>query len=184
VTAVGGTRVSVNTDGTWHSETVWEQPLANMGAGGGLSALYPLPAWQQDSSIVNPQVNPRRMRQVPDVSADADPASGAAVYLGAPGGRGWSSGGGTSQSAPIWAGMMALINEYLKQRGLGAIGFVNPALYRIAKTGPLPAFHDITTGYNLLYPATTGHDLATGLGTPDAWNLAQDLEAYLRSGGR
>jgi kumamolisin len=75
---------------------------------------------------------------------------------------------GTSQSAPIWAGMTALINEDLKKQGVHPIGFMNPALYTLAATHqPYPAFHDMTVGDNLYYPATPGYDLATG-----AWSRA------------
>ena len=90
-----------------------------------------------------------------------------------------SEGGGTSQSAPIWAGITALINQYLQQQGLKPAGFLNPALYKIANsTSAQPALYDVTKGTNLYYPATPGYDMATGLGTPDAWALAQDLAAY------
>jgi kumamolisin len=90
-------------------------------------------------------------------------------------------GGGTSQAAPIWAGIAALIDEYLKKQGVHPIGFMNPALYALTATHqPYPPFHDVTVGGNLYYPATPGYDLATGLGTPDAWNLARDLVAYQR----
>jgi kumamolisin len=56
---------------------------------------------------------------------------------------------------------------------------MNPALYTLAATHqPYPPFHDVTVGDNLYYPATPRYDLATGLGTPDAWNLARDLVLY------
>jgi kumamolisin len=62
---------------------------------------------------------------------------------------------------------------------------MNPALYRIAAhPTPFQAFHDVTMGSNLYYPATPGYDMASGLGTPDVWNLARDLEAYQRGGGQ
>ena len=94
----------------------------------------------------------------------------------------WSSGGGTSQAAPIWAGMTAVINQYLKRQGVKPVGFMNPALYALANNPqPFPPFHDILVGSNLVYRATPGYDLATGLGSPDAWNLARDLEAYQRA---
>jgi kumamolisin len=79
--------------------------------------------------------------------------------------------------------MTALINQYLKKQGRPVVGFLNPALYSLASGSPrYPPFHDVTLGTNLAYPAAPGYDMATGLGTPDAWNLARDLAAQ-RSGG-
>jgi kumamolisin len=173
VTAVGGTRLSVLQNRGWYDETVWEDPLETEGTGGGLSAYHPRPAWQRGPGIHNQYSNGKR--EVPDVSADADGVSSVAVYEGGQVGP----VGGTSQSTPIWAGMTALINEYLKKQGAHPIGFMNPALYTLAATHQLyPPFHDVTVGDNLYYPATPGYDLATGLGTPDAWNLARDLVRY------
>jgi kumamolisin len=163
---------------------VWEDPVETGGTGGGVSAFYSMPSWQQGPGVNNTQYNPNTMRSIPDVSADADPASGAAIYVSTPSGSEWTQGGGTSQSTPIWAGIAALINQYLQQKGLHRVGFLNPALYHIADSNvSYRAFHDITVGTNLYYPATPGYDIASGLGTPDVWNLALDLEAYQRGGG-
>jgi subtilase family serine protease len=187
-TAVGGTRLSVSTNKGWYNETVWEDPIETNGTGGGLSMYFPRPAWQLGPGVVDQQLNPRGMRTVPDVSADADPMSGAAIYSSeGKGGGAWGAGGGTSQSAPIWAGIAALLNQYLKQKGQPSLGFANPALYHIAANAnayPAIAFHDIVMGNNLYYPATKNYDMATGLGTPDAWNLAQDLVVYDQGGGQ
>jgi kumamolisin len=84
-------------------------------------------------------------------------------------------GGGTSQSAPIWAGLTALMNEYLLANGGRLIGDLNPQLYRIAEGAPLPAFRDVTLGGNAVANAGPGYDLVTGLGTPDVDNLARNL---------
>jgi kumamolisin len=178
VTAVGGTRLSAGPGGAWQQEEVWEEPAATGGTGGGISMYLDMPPWQAGPGVRNQFSNGKR--QLPDVAAVADASTGVAVVIGGD----WAQGGGTSQAAPIWAGMTALINQYLKRQGLQGVGFMNPALYTIAAGQPYPAFHDITRGTNLVYPATPGYDLATGLGTPDAWNLARDLEAYYRSGGR
>jgi kumamolisin len=187
-TSVGGTRVSVSNNQGWYNETVWEDPIETNGTGGGVSMYFTRPTWQQATGVADPQLNPHNMRSTPDVSADADPVSGAAVYLGdGKGGGQWTAGGGTSQSAPIWAGIAALLNQYVKQKGLPPIGFLNPAIYKIAANPdsyPVLAFHDVTQGNNLYYPATAGYDMATGLGTPDAWNLAQDLVVYDQGGGQ
>jgi kumamolisin len=122
-------------------------------------------------------LDPRHRREVPDVSAIADPAtSGQYVING-----GATVEGGTSQAAPIWAGIMALVDQYLRRHGAHRLGFANPALYALARgSWPYPAFHDVTLGTNLYYPATAGYDMASGLGTPNAWNLARDLLAYSR----
>jgi kumamolisin len=173
VTAVGGTRLSVLQQGGWYDETVWEDPLETEGSEGGLSVYQPRPGWQRGPGVQNQYSNGNR--EIPDVAADADGVSSVAVYEGGQLGP----VGGTSQAAPIWAGIAALIDEYLKKQGVHPIGFMNPALYTLAATHqPNPPFHDVTTGDNLYYPATPGYDLATGLGTPDAWNLARDLVRY------
>jgi len=117
----------------------------------------------------------------PDVSAVADPTTGMALRADGS----WTAGGGTSLAAPIWAGLTALINQYLKQQGLKGVGFLNPALYALGSSQQANQFfHDITVGSNLVYPATRGYDLATGLGTPIAANLAQGLAAYQKGGGQ
>ena len=187
-TSVGGTRLSVSNNQGWYNETVWEDPVETNGTGGGVSMYFPRPAWQAGPGVTDPRLNPHNMRSIPDVAADADPLSGAAIYsTDSKGGGAWGAGGGTSQSTPIWAGIAALLNQYLKQKNLPPIGFLNPALYKIAANPdsyPAIAFHDVVMGSNLYYPATAGYDMATGLGTPDAWNLAQDLVVYDQGGGQ
>ena len=179
VTAVGGTRLSLRQDGSWYNEEVWESPAHTAGTGGNISGFIPMPAWQRGPGVVN-QFN-RDKRSIPDVSAVGDPATGLAIIVGGED----EKGGGTSQSAPLWAGIQALLNQYLRKQGLKPPGSLNPAFYAIAAGNPpLPAFHDIVIGTNLVYPATPGYDLASGLGTPDVFNLAKDVEAYLRNGGR
>jgi kumamolisin len=84
-------------------------------------------------------------------------------------------GGGTSQSAPIWAGLTAVMNQYLLANGGTLIGDINPLLYRIAQGAPRPAFRDITLGANAVDFAGPGYDLVTGLGTPDVDNLVRNL---------
>ena len=180
VTSVGGCRISVNEDGSYFQDTVWNWQGINMAGGGGLSIHYPRPDWQIGPGT-DSQPNPRRMRMVPDVCATADNVAGVSIYEF----DGFHQGGGTSQAGPIWAAFTALINQYLKGRGLHGVGFVNPALYRLASTPqPFPPFHDVVLGNNYGYAAGPGYDMASGLGSPDVWNLAQDLEAYQRAGGR
>jgi hypothetical protein len=116
-------------------------------------------------------------RQVPDVSANADEFTGAVtIYIAQFGG--WLTIGGTSSAAPMWAGMLADVNasSTCKNNPLTAngVGFVNPLLYSVASnpTAYAASFNDITTGNNdpygdsQLFQATTGYDMASGLGTP------------------
>jgi kumamolisin len=84
-------------------------------------------------------------------------------------------GGGTSQSAPIWAGFAAVMNQYLLANGGRLIGDLNPQLYRIAAGAPFPAFRDVTLGGNAVEDAGPGYDMVTGLGTPDVDNLVRNL---------
>lgn len=181
VTSVGGTNLSVQPNGTWYAERAWEDPMRTGGTGGGISQYFARPYYQQAPGTIDRVDNPHTMHSIPDISADADPSTGASLYLGGE----WTFGGGTSQAAPIMAGITALINQYLVHRHLPVAGFINPALYALARTAqPYPPYHDITQGTNLWYRATPGYDMASGLGTPDAYNLARDLEAYDRSGHR
>jgi kumamolisin len=176
VTAVGGTRLNVRQDGSYLSEQVWEFPANTQGTGGGLSAVFTRPSWQDAPGV--PSALSNGMREVPDVSADADPSTGAADFDGGQA----DQGGGTSQSAPIWAGITAVINQYLVANSRAPVGFFNPTLYLLARSQPtLPPFHDVTVGTNMIYPATPGYDMATGIGSPDAWNLAQDLAIVIPS---
>jgi hypothetical protein len=120
-------------------------------------------------------------RLVPDVSAQADEFTGAiTVYSVANGGNGWSTIGGTSSSAPLWAAMTALVNSSAACTAHSAtahgVGFVSPLLYAVASRPAeyAASFNDITNGNNdtyglddgLVFPSTTGYDLASGLGSP------------------
>lgn len=147
VIAVGGTRILLNNSGVISSETAW------VGSGGGTSVKFSKPVWQTSGSG----------RLVPDVSAPADPNTGAYVVL---------SGyvyqfGGTSWSAPVWAGICALINDARVKNGKSRIGFLPPLIYPYLGTNK---FRDITSGNNG-YPSTVGYDRVTGLGTPNINNL-------------
>lgn len=185
VTGVGGTNLQITSSGNGYqygSESVWSNPSDTQrspkgaGGGGGISNRFTQPSWQTGQGTGNSNGK----RQVPDVSADADPASGYAVYCtvsssGCPS-SGWITVGGTSAAAPFWAGSTALINQYLRSQGKGVVGYANPALYAVFNAQQaFPAFHDITTGNNLNYQATPGYDMASGIGTPNVYNLARDL---------
>ncbi len=183
ITGVGGTNLQLN-NGTYGSESVWSNPSDTQrspqgsGGGGGISSSFQEPSWQTGPGVQNQYSNGNR--EVPDVSADADPASGYSVYctVAASGcsSSGWITVGGTSAAAPLWAGSTALINEYLQNQQKSRIGFANPVLYGLENaTQQFPPFHDVSSGTNLFYPATSGYDEASGWGSPDIYNIARDV---------
>jgi subtilase family serine protease len=155
VTAVGGTTLNVNPDGTRASETVWS------GAGSGCSAYVPKPAFQHDPGCAR--------RTVADVAAVADPNTGVSVYdsYGSTGGANWYVFGGTSVAAPIIASVYALAGNASALSGAGS-------LY----SAPAGSLYDVTSGSNghcgnkrntltaYLCSARAGYDGPTGNGTP------------------
>jgi kumamolisin len=164
VTGVGGTNLSVTVSDTRSSEIVWS------GGGGGLSVVWPKPNYQLSQVITNSYSN--AMRQVPDVTADASPSTPYLIYV-----RGsFSSVGGTSAAAPLWAAAEIVANQKLVALGYTHLGFANPALYSVFNSNSA-AFYDITVGNNCsgpacgstlaagTYPATVGYDQASGLGS-------------------
>jgi len=165
VVGVGGTTLTTNDDGTYKSEIVWKG-VRNVhnggGSGGGVSIIWPIPAWQVGVAGTASQT----FRNVPDVSLNADPATGYDIYLPQTG-IDWQPVGGTSAAAPLWAGFTALINQQRALTGQSSIGFFTPNFYAQAAVPATYAalFHDITVGDNLFYNATVGYDNATGLGT-------------------
>jgi len=185
VIGVGGTSINPNSQ----TETAWNDSGSGNGAGGGgVSAKWCMPAYQDQSSLtglINPDsvsaptaCGTKRpyMREVPDVSADADPVSGYITYWDGA----WQGGeGGTSAAAPLWAAAAALIDSspYCSEYGsTDATGTLSTTLYQIADSAYYSgAFFDVTRGSNAykpssytgsLYPTTKGYDMATGLGTP------------------
>jgi kumamolisin len=172
VTGTGGTALTTDAAGNYIGETTWSEPLLSQGSGGGVSA-FTRPSWQTGPGTGG-QIDTGNGREVPDVSADADPTTGTFIIQNGKDGV----GGGTSLSVPIWAGFTAIIDQYLKANHDPAVGFLNPILYHLANSSdPYPPFHDITEGGNDLYLATPGYDMVTGLGSPDVYNLARDLKA-------
>jgi subtilase family serine protease len=198
VTGTGGTRLS--SLGPAPTESVWNDSVASAvcadslslpsacGTGGGISDLWPMPSYQSGAPAGLNVINANSSggpcaaqggsfcREVPDVSGDADPATGYTIYYG-----GWGAIGGTSAVAPLWAGLMAEVNAFSACHGT-PIGFANPALYATAGHVYAGHFNDITVGNNDilgtnggLYPAGAGYDMATGLGSPNATALAQNL---------
>jgi kumamolisin len=183
VTGVGGTTLQMQ-DAQYGSESAWSNPQDNLhgpkgaGTGGGISNTYKQPFWQKGPGVQNRYSNGNR--EVPDVAANADPATGYAVYCtvrnaGCPA-AGWVRMGGTSAATPLWAASVALMNQYLAREGKPALGMINPALYGLFNAPQaFPAYHSVTTGDNLFYPATPGYNMATGLGTPDVYNIVRDF---------
>jgi kumamolisin len=167
MTDVGGTTLSTDATGVWLSEQTWFDVPLSQGTGGGVSSLFDRPEWQQR---VSPDKDQGR-RLTPDVAAVADPFTGVRIVLN----QQQVVGGGTSQSAPIWAGFAAVMNQYLTANGGRALGDLNPILYRVAAGAPFPAFRDITLGGNAVADAGPGYDLVTGLGTPDVDNLVRNV---------
>jgi kumamolisin len=162
VLACGGTRLEAK-GGAILDETVWNNG-DGWASGGGVSEAFPLPSYQR-SAGVPPSVNPggKVGRGVPDVSADADPQTGYVVRVDGVN----SVSGGTSAVAPLWAALVALLNQVKGRR----LGFVNAALY----AAPSGAFRDITAGNNGGYTARPGWDPCTGLGTPRGTGLSGAL---------
>ena len=197
VTAVGGTEFNDGGGGYWAArnnssggsalsyipETAWNDSVALntfAAGGGGASVLFPKPSWQTGPGVPNDNA-----RDLPDVSLASswlhDPFM--IEYLG-----GTYLTGGTSAATPSFAGIVALLNQYLVSQGsltAPGLGNINPALYQLAQSVP-GAFHDITSGNNSVpcvqgsigcvdgmvgFNAGPGYDLATGLGSVDVWNL-------------
>ena len=191
MTNVGGTSLSTDANSGWLGEQSWFDPALSHGTGGGVSALFERPIWQTGLNVTYGAGRHRSTdetatvgathRLTPDIAAVADPFTGMKIVFG----RQVVVGGGTSLSAPIWAGFTAIMNQYLTENGGHSLGDLNPLLYEISQGARLPAFHDVTLGGNAVDDAGPGYDLVTGLGTPDVDNLARDLLSLQKTiGGR
>jgi len=198
VTAVGGTEFNEGSVSYWNSnngyyggsalsyvpEMAWNDTLATgslAASGGGVSSVYPKPAWQTGPGVPNDGA-----RDVPDVALAASDAHDPYIVI-------WEGSalgvGGTSAASPSFAGMIALLNQYLVQNQVQAkpgLGNINPKLYAMGAGGASGVFHDVTTGNNIVpcqtgtlncangslgYTAGVGYDLVTGLGSVNAYNL-------------
>ena len=197
VTGVGGTEFNEGSGNYWAvnnsanlnsalsyiPETAWNETTAGnplLASGGGSSIFFEKPLWQTGPGVPNDNA-----RDVPDVALTA--AAGHDPYLVSSSGNLYLVGG-TSASTPTFAGMIALLTHYLTSKGLEkqpGLGNINPTLYRLAQTTP-SAFHDITTGNNIVpcvqatpncldgsfgFSAGPGYDRVTGLGSVDLNNL-------------
>jgi hypothetical protein len=181
VVAVGGTSLSLNAASSYQAETGWGYNSAAagtfIGSGGGISLYEPEPAYQAN-------VQSTGGRTTPDVALVADPATGAWIadpYNLDPSNP-FEVVGGTSLSAPAWAGILALVNQGRLAAGHPALNSASPteaqqALYAL----PQSDYHAITGGTNG-YAASAGYNLVTGLGTPVASQLVSDLVSYAGPG--
>jgi kumamolisin len=163
VLACGGTKLTLS-GAKISSEQAWSELSSGEGAtGGGVSEVFALPTYQQSANVPKAP-NGFVGRGVPDVSGDADPESGYNVLVDGQ----QTVIGGTSAVAPLWAGLLARINQSLEKN----VGYLNPLLYTKNIEATL---HDITAGSNGTYSAGPGWDACTGLGTPDGAALLAAL---------
>jgi subtilase family serine protease len=178
VLAVGGTALDATwATGAYHGEMAWNE--GTDASGGGFSSLFARPAYQDGVARIGAD------RAVPDVAANADSATAMAMVFS---GDVLQPATGTSAATPLWAGVIALADQEVGQH----LGFVNPAIYAIAR-GPAyrQAFHDVVTGDNSVlwptgvptgYTAGPGWDPVTGWGSPNAQYLVPLLAHAARTG--
>jgi subtilase family serine protease len=173
VVAVGGTTLTLSSNGAYGSESGWS------GSTGGFSGTdnnfwfgeyapsYQVAAQQAAGLSYG-------VRTTPDVSFNADPNSGVAVYDSVPysGQSGWFELGGTSVAAPSWAGLVAITDQGLAAAHKSTLSS-NQLLTQLYNL-PSSDFHNITTGFNG-YNATSGYNLVTGLGSPKANTVVAGL---------
>ena len=170
----GGTRLTASGN-TISQEIVWNDQPQGGASGGGVSAVFALPTWQANANVPKAPTSAGG-RGVPDVAGDASPETGYNVSFDGQN----EVVGGTSAVAPLWAALIALLNQ---QRGSN-LGFINPTIYQNAENG----FNDITQGTNGAWSAGPGWDPCTGLGSPNgaavgdsSW-LARDRLRKIRAG--
>jgi kumamolisin len=164
-TGCGGTKLQISGH-TIKSEQAWNDLSQNEGAtGGGVSEMFAIPAFQSSAKVPKAP-NGFAGRGVPDVAGDADPGTGYNVVV-----DGQSIViGGTSAVAPLWAGLVALINQSVGKNA----GYINPLIYMASVES---ALRDITSGSNGAYSARPGWDPCTGLGSPDGDKLLNALQS-------
>jgi kumamolisin len=153
------------------SEVVWNEGDQGGAGGGGVSNFFALPAYQVGSKVPR-SPSGKLGRGVPDAAGDADPATGYQVRVDGQD----TVIGGTSAVAPLWAGLLARINQRLAKLAEPSAGFINPILYKMPGS-----FHDIVQGNNDIdgtlrkYSARRGWDACTGLGSPDGTKVMRGL---------
>lgn len=176
VLACGGTRIeSIGNHIT--KEVVWNDGKGNA-TGGGISSVFDMPSWQSSFPIPKKSnLNQKQGRGIPDVAGHADPDIGYKIQLD----NKTMINGGTSAVAPLWAGLITIINQQLGQ----SVGFINPVLYDVSLKKKI--FRDITEGHNHstdtrgVYYAQKGWNACTGLGSPYADILIQEVCEFYRS---
>jgi kumamolisin len=186
VLACGGTALTAS-NGQRQSEVVWnDQPSGGGATGGGVSTVFPLPSWQANAGVptapstATKHKKPTHKKEhdaaattggrgVPDVAGDASPETGYQILVDGD----QEVVGGTSAVAPLWAGLIALLNQQLGKN----VGFLNPQIYTFGET----PFFDITSGNNGDYSAGTGWDACTGLGSPNGQALLTALQGNTAS---
>jgi kumamolisin len=168
VLACGGTTL-ISSNGTITSETVWNDGADGGATGGGFSDVFAQPSYQ--SSLATTYAG-QTGRGVPDVAGVADPDTGYEILVDGE----QEQVGGTSAVAPLWAGLVALLNQQLNTR----LGFLNPSLYTLPET---QAFHEITQGNNGAFSAGPGWNPCTGLGSPIGTAIESLLASAQSSGG-
>ena len=168
----GGTELvgDVST-GTITSEVVWNEIANNEGAtGGGVSAVYPVPSWQENAGVPLSAATGAAGRGVPDVAGNADPVTGYQVIVDGQ----LQTVGGTSAVAPLWAGLIARLAQATSKR----FGLLQPLIYAgVAPGTDVPGFNDIVEGNNGAYSAGPGWDACTGLGSPNGQALLTHLSS-------
>jgi kumamolisin len=171
VLGVGGTKLiaSSGTPQTIASEVVWNESTQSQGAtGGGVSAVFTKPSYQDTVDVPVSANSPHSVgRGVPDVAAVADPETGVIVIH--VDGKNLEAIGGTSAAAPMWAALVARLNQGLKAN----CGCLNALIYQSQFSKG--AFRDITSGNNGAYTAGTGWDACTGFGSPNGAGMLQAL---------
>jgi subtilase family serine protease len=174
VVGVGGTSLALDANGNYQGEAAWS------GSGGGLSVRELEPLFQSSFGIPD---DPRGYRGTPDVSYNANPATGFAVYDSVPfgGASGWYSVGGTSAGSPQWAALLAIANSMRVANRKARLSGASTVLYSLSKQSAATNFHAVTSGTNgacgALCTATAGYDYVTGIGTPAAASLISVLAA-------
>lgn len=170
ITSCGGTSIS-NVSGTTFTEHVWNDNNNDWLTGGGVSDIFGLPAWQGWAGVPVSVKDGHRGRAIPDIAGNADGASGYVLYQN---GKSIGSVGGTSATAPLYAGLVALLNAGLGER----VGYLNPNLYALPYGY---VYRDINDGISnarggaLGYKSGPGYDCCTGLGVVNGVALENAL---------
>ena len=174
VVGVGGTSLALDANGNYLGEAAWS------GSGGGLSTREVEPLFQSAFGIPD---DARGYRGTPDVSYNANPGTGFAVYdsVALSGASGWFCVGGTSAGSPQWAALLAISNSMRVANRKSCLSGANTVLYSLSKQSAVANFHPITAGTNgacgALCTASAGYDYVTGIGTPVAASLINILAA-------